>query len=83
MTSKYPRPTQITAQGEQLLNILLAEQDWLGRRELAQRMNKTSLNKWDIGLLQKLEDEGKLESRKIPHHSPIGFEWEYRAITGS
>jgi len=83
MTSKYPRPAKITTQGQQILNVLLSEHDWMGRGELAQRMNKASLNKWDIGLLQKLEAEGMIEARKIPHHSPIGYEWEYRAITGS
>lgn len=81
--TKYPQPLNITPQGQQLLEALRQADDWIGRAEIAQRVSKTSLNKWDVGMLKKLEDEGLIEARKKPHNSPIGYEWEYRAISQS
>ena len=37
--------------------------------------------KWDIVLLGKLADAGLIETRQIPHHGPIGYEWQYRAVS--
>jgi hypothetical protein len=46
---------------------------------LGDTANKNALNKWDIVLLGKLADAGLIETQQVPHHGPIGYEWQYRA----
>lgn len=31
-------------------------------------------------LLDKLAEGGLIETRQIPRHGPIGYEWQYRAV---
>lgn len=81
LTAQTPQPTPLTPQGQQILDVLHEVGDWVGRAALATKMKK-SLNKWDIALLSKLTSAGLIESRKIPHHGPIGYEWQYRAVAG-
>lgn len=69
-----------TPKAQELLDILREAGDWVGRSELATKLNKNALNKWDIILLSKLADAGLIEMRQIPHHGPIGYEWQYRAL---
>ena len=80
LTSQTPQPPILTPQGQQILDVLRETADWVGRAALAAKMKK-SLNKWDIALLGKLETAGLIETRKVPHHGPIGYEWQYRAVT--
>jgi hypothetical protein len=82
LPAQTPQPTQLTPQGQQILDVLRDAGDWVGRATLAGKMKK-SLNKWDIALLGKLASAGLIETRKIPHHGPIGYEWQYRAVSVS
>jgi hypothetical protein len=69
-----------TPKAQEILDTLLDVGDWIGRSDLANRLNKNVLNKWDIVLLSKMTEAGLIESQQIPHHGPIGYEWQYRAV---
>ncbi len=77
-----PQPTW-TPKGQAILEVLTQEKHWINRSELAARLNKPLLNKWDILLLGKLTDAGLIETRKVRHHGPIGYEWPYRAVSNN
>ena len=70
----------LTPQAAVLLEALREANDWINRSELARRTEKSALNKWDLVLLDKLADARLIETRKIPRHGPIGYEWQYRAL---
>jgi hypothetical protein len=70
----------LTPQAELLLKALHEAATWINRSELARRTAKSALNKWDFVLLDKLADARLIETRKIPRHGPIGYEWQYRAL---
>ena len=70
------KPTQ---QAQVILDALKELGDWVNRSALATKLNKKSLNKWDIVLLGKLADAGLIETQQVSHHGPIGYEWQYRA----
>lgn len=70
----------LTPQAALLLEALREADDWINRSELARRTNKSALNKWDMVLLDKLAEGGLIETRQIPRHGPIGYEWQYRAV---
>ncbi len=72
-----------TPKAQVILDALREAGDWINRSELATRLNKNALNKWDIILLSKLGDAGLIELRQIHHHGPIGYEWQYRAISNN
>lgn len=80
MLSPSPNLIPLTPQAQQLLDALREAEDWINRTELAKRVNKTALNKWDVILLAKLVDAGLIETMQIPRHGPIGYEWKYRAV---
>lgn len=63
-----------------LLEALREANHWINRSELARRMGKSALNKWDFVLLDKLADADLMETRQIPRRGPIGYEWKYRAV---
>lgn len=65
---------------EKLLSVLQDHDDWINRSCLAQKMQKSALNKWDVVLLNKLAEWDFIDTRKVRHHGPIGYEWQYRAI---
>lgn len=69
-----------TAKAQVILDALVDAGEWIGRSDLATRLEKKSLNKWDIVLLSKLTEAGLIESQQVPHHGPIGYEWQYRAV---
>ena len=71
--------TSLTPQAEHLLDVLRRVEKWVNRSEIARLTKKSALNKWDLVLLTKLVEAGLIESRQIPHHGPIGYEWQYRA----
>jgi len=73
--------TNLTPKAQAILDVLRQAGGWINRSELAVRLNKNALNKWDVVLLGKLADAGLMELRQIPHHGPIGYEWQYRAIS--
>lgn len=70
----------LTPQAQHLLDVLRAAGRWVNRTELAKLAGKSALNKWDIVLLTKLVEATLIESCQIPHHGPIGYEWQYRAV---
>ncbi len=74
---------QPTPKAQDILDVLRAADGWIGRSELAKRLHKNALNKWDVVLLSKLEVAGLIEMRQIPHHGPIGYEWQYRALSNN
>lgn len=76
--SEYPSP--LTPQAQQILEALRQAGDWINRTELAKRIGKTALNKWDVVLLAKLVDAGLIETMQTPRHGPISYEWKYRAV---
>ena len=47
-----------TAKAQEILDTLLDAGEWIGRSDLATRLEKKSLNKWDIILLSKLTEAG-------------------------
>ena len=69
---------QPTPRAKIILETLKEAGDWVNRSALATKLNKNVLNKWDIILLGKLADAGLIDVRQIPHHGPIGYEWQYR-----
>ena len=79
MSSPSINPTPLTPQAQQILDALRDAGTWVNRTELAKRIGKTALNKWDVILLTKLADAGLIETMQIPRHGPIGYEWKYRA----
>ncbi len=80
MSSPPITPIPLTPQAQQILDALREVGTWVNRTELAKRVNKTALNKWDVILLAKLVDAGLVETMQIPRHGPIGYEWKYRAV---
>jgi len=56
-----------TPKAQEILDTLIDVGDWIGRSDLANRLNKKVLNKWDIILLSKMTEAGLIESRQIPH----------------
>ncbi len=76
-----PSPSHLTPQAKKILDELRKAEDWLNRTELAKRVGKSALNKWDIVLLAKLVEAGLIETDQVPRHGPIGYEWKYRAVT--
>jgi hypothetical protein len=68
-----------TPQAQVILDALKELGDWVNRSALATKLNKNALNKWDIILLGKLADADLIETQQVPHHGPIGYEWQYRA----
>ena len=80
MSSPSPNPISLTPQAQQIFDALRQAGDWINRTELAKRVGKTALNKWDVILLAKLVDAGLVETMQIPRHGPIGYEWKYRAV---
>jgi hypothetical protein len=68
----------LTPQGQHLHKLLQEMGDWVNRTDIARRLGKKTLNKWDLVLLDKLAERGLIETRKQPYHGPIGFEWQYR-----
>jgi hypothetical protein len=79
MTDQKP-DVNLTPKAEALLEALREAADWINRSELARRTDKSALNKWDLVLLDKMSDAGLIETRQIPRHGPIGYEWQYRAL---
>lgn len=69
----------LTPQAQNLLEALRRAGKWVKRTEIARLAQKSALNKWDLVLLSKLVEANLVESRQIPHHGPIGYEWQYRA----
>ena len=69
---------KLTPKAKQLLEALRKADDWTNRTALATAIEKKSLNKWDVILLDKMDTAGLIEIRKIDHHGPIGYEWQYR-----
>lgn len=76
-----PSEYKPTPKAQELLDALHEAGEWISRSALASKLNKNALNKWDIVLLGKLADAGLIEVRQIPHHGPIGYEWQYRALS--
>jgi hypothetical protein len=73
--------SQLTPKAEEILDALRAANGWISRSALAARLNKSALNKWDLVLLGKLAEAGLVETRQVPHHGPIGYEWQYRSVS--
>lgn len=71
---------RITPMAQRLLGVLSEQDDWINRSDLAQLMQKSALNKWDVVLLGKLAEHDFIATRKVSHHGPIGYEWQYRAL---
>lgn len=80
--TKYPEPASVTPRGQDILDALRASGEWMTRPQIAAAIQRPDLNKWDIGLLNKLVDDGLVESRKVERTTGIMFAWEYRAIGG-
>jgi hypothetical protein len=80
ISSPSPGLIPLTPQAQQILDALLESGDWINRAEIARRVEKNALNKWDVILLAKLADAGLIETMQIPRHGPIGYEWKYRAV---
>ena len=70
--------TPLTPQALQLCDALRSALRWVNRTELAALMKKSALNKWDLVLLTKLEQQDLIETQKVSRHGPIGYEWQYR-----
>jgi hypothetical protein len=85
MSDTQPAEETLTPHARHILQHLTEIGTWANRGELAKRMQKNKLNKWDIVLLEKLVEGGLIETRKTPFHGPIGFEWQYRitSVEGS
>lgn len=80
MTSQTPDSTELTPQGQMLLDALREAGDWVNRSAIAKMAGKSALNKWDLVLLERLAEMGLIETKQIPRHGPIGYEWRYRAV---
>jgi hypothetical protein len=80
MASQPPDSTELTPQGQILLNALREADDWINRSAIAKIAGKSALNKWDLVLLERLAEAGLIETKQIPRHGPIGYEWRYRAV---
>lgn len=78
--SQPPNSTPLTPQAWQLLDLVREAGGWVNRTKLARRTGKSSLNKWDLVLLDRLVEAGLIEAHQIPRHGPIGYEWQYRAV---
>jgi DNA-binding HxlR family transcriptional regulator len=80
MTSQPPDSIELTPQGQILLDALREAGDWVNRSAIAKIAGKSALNKWDLVLLERLVEVGLIETKQIPRHGPIGYEWRYRAV---
>jgi hypothetical protein len=80
MTSDKIQSLHLTPRAQQLCNALAEAGNWVNRSKLAKLSGKSVLNKWDLVLLNKLTDARFIESRQIPRHGLISYEWQYRAL---
>jgi len=74
--------SDLTPQAQAILEVLREAGGWVNRSALARQIGKSTLNKWDLVLLDKLADARLIETRQIPRHGPIGYEWQYHALPG-
>jgi hypothetical protein len=80
MTTQPPDSNELTPKAQIILDALREADDWINRSAIAKRVGKSALNKWDLVLLERLAEDGLIETKQIPRHGPIGYEWRYRAI---
>jgi DNA-binding HxlR family transcriptional regulator len=80
MASEPPDSNELTPQGQMLLDALRKTDAWVNRSAIAKIAGKSALNKWDLVLLERLVEAGLIETKQIPRHGPIGYEWQYRAV---
>ncbi len=80
LTPETKYDPNLTPQAQLLLKTLREAKGWINRSEIARRTGKSALNKWDLVLLGKLADARLIETRQIPRHGAIGYEWQYRAL---
>ncbi len=80
MTSPPPDSNELTPKAQEILDALREANDWINRSAIAKRVGKSALNKWDLVLLERLAEDGMIETKQIPRHGPIGYEWRYRAV---
>lgn len=82
-TRQPPESTELTQQGQLLLDTLRGAGGWINRSAIARLAEKSALNKWDLILLKRLTEAGLIQTKQIPRHGPIGYEWQYRAVQPS
>lgn len=73
---------ELTDQQQKLLDIIRsAGGAWVKRSFIAEKIGKTSLNRWNVQSLDRLGELGLIEVEKRDvSTNPIGHEWRYRAI---
>lgn len=78
--SEQKSDPKLTPHAIRLLEALRNASAWINRSSLARQTGKSALNRWNLVLLQKLNDTCLIESHQISRSGPIGYEWQYRAI---
>ena len=77
-TSK-PVAKNTTPQSNFILKTLQSHGVWMTRTEIATKIGKKVLNKWDMALLDLLISQRLVEVEKQKFQGGIGFAWMYRA----
>lgn len=73
--------TKMTERRAALFSVLRGNAgQWMTRTELAAATGKTRLSPNDVHHLEDLAREGLIEARQETIKSPLGYEWQYRAI---
>lgn len=70
----------LTAQAERILEAVEASAgQWIGRKVIAERLEKKVLNGGDIALLEMLVALGYIEAQEVDTRAPSGVRMEYRS----
>lgn len=70
---------ELTDHAHELLAVIRAADDWIGRKEIADKLGKNRVNVWEAVLLERLERAGLIEAKKRDFPGIVGYEWIYKA----
>lgn len=78
--SSKPVAKNTTPKSDFILDALRSQDAWMSRADIAAKMGKKVLNKWDMALLELLISQGLVQVEKRQVHGGIGFAWMYKAV---
>lgn len=73
-----PPPQNITPQGQQIIDFLRGRGDWTTRAQIADMLGKDKLNRWHVGLLDLMIQQGMIEFDRRPRPDGTTLEFVYR-----
>lgn len=71
---------RLPEQASRILDILRSTGEPMTRNDISEALGKNALNAGDLALLEVMELNGLVEIHKEPVHTPMGYQWVYRAV---